>query len=190
MSKQPNSLVKRSSTNTSQVAPLAPLLRKLALIATIAACAGQAAMADETKVYEWRDAKGVASYSQNPPPPGSREFTSTEIDTKTFTPAQRAAARAHLARIDAAEQADSARFRAQVAAADQTVDRALRSLAKAERASRDGRSPRAGERIGDAGGGTRLRADYFERQRHLEDAIKESKARVDEAYRLRSQVTP
>lgn len=163
-----------------------PMLQLLALIATFASCVGQAVMADETKVFEWRDAKGVASYSQNPPPPGTRGVTSLEVDTKTFTPAQRAAVKAHLA----VEQADSARFRAQVAAADQTVNRALRSLSQAERAASEGRAPHAGERIGNAGGGSRLRPEYFDRQKHLEDAIQQVRARVDEAYRRRSQIMP
>ena len=167
-----------------------PMLQFLALIATFASCVGQAAMADETKVFKWHDAKGGASYSQNPPPPGTRGVTSLEIDTKTFTPAQRAAVRAHLAQIDAVEQADSARFRAQVAAADQTVNRALRSLSQAERAARDGRAPHAGERVGNSGGGSRLRSEYFDRQKQLEDAIQQARVSVDEAYRRRSQIMP
>ena len=167
-----------------------PILQLLALTATFASCVGQVARADETKVFEWRDAKGVVTYSQNPPPPGTPGVTSLEIDTKTFTPAQRAAVKAHLAQIDAAGQADSARFRAQVAAADQTVNRALRSLSQAERAARDGRAPHAGERIGNAGGGTRFRAEYFDRQKYLEDAIQQAKVRVEEAYRRRSQIIP
>lgn len=166
------------------------MLRLFALTATVALCGVQTAMADETKVFEWRDANGVTSYSQNPPPPKTRGVTSLELDTKSFTPAQRAAVRAHLARLDAAAQADSARYRAQVAAADQTVNRALRSLSQAERAARDGRTPHAGERVGNAGGGSRLRSEYFDRQKQLEDAIQEGRARVDEAYRLRSQIMP
>ena len=147
-------------------------------------------MAGETKVFEWRDADGVTTYSQNPLPPETRGVTSLELNTKSFTPAQRAAVRAHLAHIDAAERADSARFRAQVAAADQTVNRALRTLSQAERAAREGRAPLGGERVGNAGGGSRLRSEYFDRQKHLEDAIREARAKVDEAYRLRSQIMP
>jgi hypothetical protein len=147
-------------------------------------------MAGETKVFEWRDSQGVVSYSQDPPPPGTRGVKSIEIDTKTFTPAQRASVKAHLAHIDAVERADSARFRAQVAAADQAVSRALRSLSQAERAARDGRAPRAGDRIGNAGGGSRLRPEYLDRQKRLEDAIQQARDRVDEAYRRRGQVTP
>jgi hypothetical protein len=167
-----------------------PMLQLIALIAAFASCAGQAAMADQTKVFKWRDAKGVVSYSQNSPPQGTTGVTSLEVDTKTFTPAQRAAVRSHLGQIDAVQRADSARFRAQVTAADQTVNHALRSLSQAERAARHGRAPHAGDRVGNAGGGSRLRSEYFDRQKQLEDAIGEARVRVDEAYRLRSQVIP
>ena len=166
------------------------MLQRLALIATFASCMVQPAMAGDTKVFEWRDANGVITYSQNPPPPGTHGVSSHEVDTKTFTPAQRAAIKAHLAHIDTAEQADTARFRGRVAAADQAVNRALRALSQAERAARDGRAPHAGERVGNSGGGSRLRSEYFDRQKHLEDAIREARGGVDEAYRLRSQVMP
>jgi hypothetical protein len=167
-----------------------PKLQILALAATFASCVGQTAMADETKIFEWRDAKGVTSYSENPPPQGIRGVTSLEVDTNNLTPAQRAAVKAHLAHIDTAEQVDSARFRAQVAYADQTVNRALRSLSRAERAARDGRTPHAGERVGNAGGGSRLRSEYFDRQKRLEDAIQEARVKLEEAYRLRAQIMP
>ena len=167
-----------------------PMLQILALLATFVSCVGQTAMADETKVFEWRSPTGVTSYSQTPPPPGTRGVTSQEIDTKTFTPAQRAAVKAHLARIRAEERADSLRFRAQVTAADHAVNRALRSLSAAERAAREGRAPHAGERIGTTGGGSRLRSEYLDRQKDLEDATREARIRVDEAYRLRSEIMP
>lgn len=167
-----------------------PMLHRLALTATFASCVGQTAIADETKIFKWHDAKGVTSYSQNPPPPGIRGVTSLEVDTKTLTPAQRAAVKAHLAHIDAAQEADSVRFRGQVATADQTVNRALRSLSQAERAAREGRIPHAGERVGNAGGGSRLRSEYFDRQKRLEDAIQEARVSVDAAYHLRGQIMP
>lgn len=166
------------------------MLHLFVLLATFASCAAQTAVADEIKVFKWQDAKGVTSYSQTPPPPGTGGVTSLEIDTNTFTPAQRAAVRAYLAHLDAAEQADSDRFRTQVATADQDVRRALQSLSQAERAAREGRAPQAGERLGNAGGGSRLRSEYFDRQKQLEDAIQAARARVDEAYRLRGRIMP
>lgn len=165
--------------------PLGPIV-----VATLCLCIAHAAVADEIRVYEWRDANGVVSYSQNPPPPGTRGGTSRVIEVRSLTPAQQAAVRARLAGIGAAEQARSKRFRDQVEAADQKVNLALRQLAQAEQAMRNGREPLAGERVGIAGGGSRLRADYFDRQQQLEEAVQKARAQLEEAYRLRASVTP
>ena len=163
----------------------------LGLIALLTLATIQPAFAAQTKVYEWRDARGVLSYSQQPPPSEAHgRVTTREIDTKTFTPSQRIAITAHLAGIDAIEAADAKRFRGQVASADQSVTAALRQLADAERALRNGRAPGAGERIGNAGGGSRLRAEYFDRQKRLEVSVQTAHAKFDEAYRLREGITP
>lgn len=83
----------------------------LGLIALLTLEIIQPAFADQ-KVYEWRDARGVLSYSQQPPPSEAHgRVTTREIDTKTFTPTQRVAIAAHLAGIDATAAADSKRFR-------------------------------------------------------------------------------
>jgi hypothetical protein len=166
------------------------LFQTLALLATVGSCVGQVAWAREITVFEWHEPNGVTSYSQSAPPAGTGGVTSHAIDTRSFTPAQRAAVRANLASIDAGQQADSDRYRAQVAAADQTVAQALHSLTAAELAARTGRSPQAGDRVGNAGGGSRLRSDYFERQRMLEAAVQQARGRVEEAYRARSAITP
>lgn len=165
------------------------ILQRLVLAAGLTSSMSLA-MAEETKIYKWRDANGRTSYSQNPPPKGTQGATSIVVETTTFTPAQRAAIKAHLAKIDAAQQAESVRFRSQIAAADESVSRALESLTYAERVAHDGRTPKAGDRIGNAGGGSRLRSEYFDRQKQLEDAIQEAKVRVDQAYRRRAQIMP
>jgi hypothetical protein len=166
------------------------VLRVLVLVATVGSCLGQQAMADETRLFEWREPNGVTSYSQTPPPPGTPGVTSHLIETKTLSAAQRAAARAYLAGVDAAERANSVRFRAQLAAADHAVDNAVRALSTAEHAARSGRVPQAGERVGNAGGGSRLRVTYFDRQKQLEVAVEEARNKVDEAYRMRSEIMP
>lgn len=167
-----------------------PLMQILALAAIVGPCTANLAMAGETKIFEWREANGVISYSQKPPPTGTPGVTSREIETKTLTPAQRAAVRAELAAVDAAQQADSARYRAQLADADKAVSSAVQSLSAAEHAARSGRSPQAGERVGNAGGGSRLRTEYFDRQKNLEDAVQQARSKVDEAYRKRSAIAP
>lgn len=154
-------------------------------------CGDPAALAaTTTKLYEWRDAQGVVSYSQTPPPPGTRGATSREIETRSFTPAQAAAIRSHLAGLDATQAADALRFRRQVDAADKVVAEAVQALLRAERAFRVGRVPLAGERVGNARGGSRLRPEYFARQKQLELAVEQLRTKLNDAYGARNAVTP
>jgi hypothetical protein len=158
----------------------------------VAACLlfiGAAALAAETTVYVWTGPDGVTSYSQERPPAG-QPFATREISTSTLTPAQRAAVQSQLARQGASAAADAGRFRSRVQRADQKIDAAVRRLADAEQALRHGREPQPGERIGLAGGGSRLRADYFDRQKALEQAVVDARAGLDEAYKDRLALTP
>ena len=154
------------------------------------AAAPAARAADTTKVYAWRSADGTVTYAQVPPPPGTPGVTSEEIDTRSFTPAQTAAVKAQLAGIDAAELADAQRFRRQLSAADRAVAEAVRALGRAEQAFRQGRAPLPGERVGNAGGGSRLRPSYFERQKQLELAVEQARTRLNDAYRARDGIKP
>ena len=55
------------------------------VVASILVGVVQGALADQTKVYEWRDANGTLSYSQQQPAPGTQGgITCREIDTKTL----------------------------------------------------------------------------------------------------------
>ena len=163
-----------------------PLLVLLLLL-----CGDPAAMAaTSTTLFEWRDAQGVVSYSQNPPPAGTRGATSREIDTRNFTPAQAAAVKSYLAGLDATQAADARRFRRQVNAADKAVATAVQELARAERAFRVGRVPLAGERVGNARGGSRLRPEYFARQKKLEVAAEQLRTKLSDAYRARNDIAP
>lgn len=140
-----------------------------------------AVLADVTQVFEWREASGVLSFSQEPPPPGTKGVTVRAIETASLTPAQRLAIQLRLAGLDAAQQADAKRFADRSAAADRTVSLALQRLSTAEQAIRSGRAPRAGERVGNADGGTRLRTTYFDRQSALETAAQEASLTVSQA---------
>ena len=148
------------------------------------------ALAAQASLYEWRDARGVISYSQFAPPAGVKNFTVREIDTQNFTPAQQLAIKAQLARGEGALQAESSQIRQRIASADAGVDRALANLAQAERALQPGREPLPGERLHNAGGGSRLLASYFERQRQLEKAVQQAREQLTEAYRLRDALQP
>lgn len=76
------------------------VLQILALVATVGLCAGHQAMADETRLFEWREPNGVTSFSQTPPSPGTPGVTSQMIETESLSAAQRAAARAYLAGVE------------------------------------------------------------------------------------------
>lgn len=152
------------------------------------AAAPAAHATDTTKVYAWRSADGTQSYAQTPPPAGMPGVTSQQIDTRSFTPAQLAAVKAHLAGLDAAELADAQRFRQQLNANDKAVADAVRALGRAEQAFRQGREPLPGERVGNAGGGSRLRPAYFERQKRLELAVEQARTRLNDTYRARDAI--
>jgi hypothetical protein len=149
-----------------------------------------AALADVTQVFEWREASGVLSFSQEPPPPGTKGVTVRVMATASLSPAQRLAIQLRLAGLDAAQQADAKRFEDRTAAADRTVDLALQRLSSAEQAVRSGRTPLTGDRIGNAGGGTRLRTTYFDRQKELEASAQDARTAVEQAYRARADLTP
>lgn len=166
--------------------PPSSLRPGLAAAAAICLCIAHAALAEEATIYEWREPNGVVSYAQHPPPAGTQGVTSRVIEIRNLTPARRAAVRASLAGDDAAQLAAARRYRDQVDAADRKIDLAVQQLARAEQGVQHGREPLAGERAGIAGGGSRLRTDYFDRQQQLEDDVKDARTQLDEAYRLRA----
>jgi hypothetical protein len=163
---------------------------RIGVAMSLAIGARTAAHADQTRLYEWRDASGITTYSQVPPTKGTPGATIREFDTRNFTSAQKLAVQSYLHGLDAAELADSKRFRQQVDAADRKVNEAMRQLVNAERVMRLGRIPMSGERVSNAGGGSRLRTDYFERQKRLEDAVQASRADLAEAYAVRDAIHP
>lgn len=65
---------------------------------------------------------------------------------------------------------------------------ARKNLQEAQARQKAGVEPLPGERLGIAGGGTRLGPDYFARQEQLEKEVQEARERLDEAYRRRNEV--
>ena len=61
------------------------------------------------------------------------------------------------------------------------LDEARRQLQQAEAALEAGKEPLPGERIGTAGGASRLTDAYWERQKKLEQAVDSARARLDKA---------
>jgi hypothetical protein len=81
--------------------------------------------------------------------------------------------------IEAARQAGAAQQRGDAATA--TLRAQEDKVKQAEEALAAGREPQPGERIGIAGGGSRLTDGYFERQKRLEQAVEEAKAELAKA---------
>lgn len=167
-----------------------PDWRCIALTAALGFASAHAVLAAPTPLYDWREPGGAVSYSQFPPPAKVQNDQTREVDTRSFTPAQKLAIRTQLGGEDAAAQADATHFRQRVVSADTGVNAALRQLNDAERALKSGREPRPGERRHNAGGGSRLLATYFERQRRLDEAVQQARDRLNEAYRLRDELQP
>ncbi len=71
-------------------------------------------------------------------------------------------------------------------AADAQVKTALANLERAKKKLEAGREPLPDERVGLKGGKSRLTDAYFKRIGRLEKAVKETEARLDRAYRARS----
>lgn len=67
--------------------------------------------------------------------------------------------------------------------ADDPVKTAERDLQKAKAALEAGREPKPGERVGTAGGGSRLTEAYLERVKSLETAVASAQKKFDEAQR-------
>jgi hypothetical protein len=79
-----------------------------------------------------------------------------------------------------AEQQARQRAQASAAAASsqRAIDDARKALEQAEAARAAGKEPLASERIGIAGGGSRLTEAYFERQKGLDAAVEEARKRL------------
>jgi hypothetical protein len=65
--------------------------------------------------------------------------------------------------------------------ADEQVQAAYRALQDAQAARAAGKEPLPGERIGTAGGGSRLNESYEQRQRELDEAVEKARRDLDQA---------
>lgn len=139
-------------------------------------------------IYKSVGADGVTAYSAERP---TDARSVEEIDVRTLSPEQRRAA----ALLRSQERAVQSKLNSRLAkrddawrALDQEILSAHGALAKAERALQTGREPRAGERLGNRGGGSRLRATYFERIRALELSVQAARTRLTKTYRVRDRL--
>ena len=144
---------------------LSLLLIALALAATVAQ--GQA-------VYRSVMPDGSIVYGDKPAP-GAKEAKEVSLPPPNIAkpPPAKPSAPATTPRQPASESPD-----------DQ-VRNAERDLQKAKAALEAGREPQPGERIGTAGGASRLTDAYFERIKSLENAIAGAQKKLDDALAQR-----
>jgi hypothetical protein len=69
---------------------------------------------------------------------------------------------------------------------ESTIDDLRQQLAKAKAAAASGAEPLLGERIGIKGGHTRLTDGYWARQRELQQAVEQIRARLDDVWEARA----
>lgn len=154
---------------------------------TVAAVVFSQAAVAETRFYKWTGSDGVTSYSQAPPPAGQgRDVQSLTVDTLPIE--QQQAARRALAHMARKADAQAAVIRNRLAQADRNVSTALANLQRAESALRAGSMPLGTDRIGNFGGGTRLRESYFQRVAQLEAKVMAARETLDAAYVARNAV--
>jgi hypothetical protein len=76
---------------------------------------------------------------------------------------------------------DLEKSRARREAGQDKVQEAEQALRNAEAARASGKEPLPGERVGTAGGASRLGESYFDRQRKLEEAVESARRQLDAA---------
>lgn len=127
-------------------------------------------------VYKSTMPDGKVVYGEKPVAGASRVDTIEPPPAKTgvsgLTPEEKARAE-KLARERAAAAAAAAK-------AGNALEAARKALAQAEAARDSGKEPLPSERIGIAGGGSRLTEAYFARQKSLEAAVAEARKRLAE----------
>ena len=152
-----------------------PELRMKTLAIVIGALlAGATGVAAQT-LYKSTMPAGTVVYSEKPVPGAAK------IDTVEPPPAK-----SGISAATAQEKARAAEATAKASAAAQqspALAEARNALQKAEAARNNGKEPLPGERLGTAGGASRLSDAYFERQKSLEGAGEAARKKVQDLER-------
>jgi len=148
-------------------------MRQILLLITLALAAATALAQQPQPIFRSVMPDGKVIYGDKPAP-GAKESRRVDVSSPNIaTPAQPGAVSAPTPQQQAADAAD-----AQVKAAQQELQAAKAALEAAS-------EPREGERIGIAGGGTRLTDAYFQRIKSLEAAVAAAQKKLDDAYARR-----
>lgn len=145
-----------------------PLILALAL-----AGIAPAASAD---IFRWTDAGGRVHYGDRPP----SAAPSPDWRPEPLNAHGNAAPGLPQEAIDAARERARQRSHALASAQRSVIDAEAAYAAARERLQREA-EPRPGERLGLAGGGSRLTPAYFQRLAALEADVARARARLDEA---------
>lgn len=145
--------------------PVQWLVASLAVMAIALPASAQpvykSTMPDGRVIYGAEPAPGASKVETLTPPPARTGVT-------TLTPAEKTAS-------DAA-----GRQRGKAHDLDSEIAEARAELKAAEAARDGGQEPLPGERLGTAGGASRLTDAYFARQKRLEDDVAKARRRLDE----------
>ena len=149
-------------------------ISSLAAITVLAVC-----QASAENVYRSVDEQGNVTFSDRPVQ-GAQQQEQINIQTTSPTPEQRRQTRQRETALQKAAGEKGAGSRAARRASEQKAAR--QAVEDAEKRLEEAARVREGDRIGTAGGGSRLKPGYHERVRAAEDALEQ--ARKD-AERLR-----
>jgi hypothetical protein len=158
-----------------------PTLLSLLTLLAVAAAPAFAQMAYKSTMPDGRVIYG------DKPEPGARKVEQISVAAPRTSPGAAAGG----SRGEEGSPNDQGRVKQQEEAArarsadreqrQQRVREAEQALKTAEDAKRAGEEPLPGERIGTAGGGSRLTDEYFERQKQLEQRVEEARRELSEA---------
>jgi Domain of unknown function (DUF4124) len=155
-----------------------PAVKKAIRLLVAAACFGSVGALAQT-VFKSTMPDGRIVYGEKPAPGAVRVETLEPLPPKSGIQGLTAEEKARAGQIDRRRTGASAG----ASPGEHEFDEARRQLQQAEAAREAGKEPLPGERIGIAGGGSRLTEAYHARQKGLDDAVDAARKRVSAAQR-------
>lgn len=155
-----------------------PRMRRWLLVVAALTFFATGVPAEVSQVYRWLDTDGRPVFSDAPPPKGTahtvyRIRTADDARVESDAPSTQACDSGSPAQRASAHRDDVAEARANLSRARERMD--------------EGQEPLPGERLGNAGGGSRLVPDYFARQDALEAQVRQAEAQLGQARRRQVQ---
>jgi len=154
------------------------MMKSWVMLIAVGMSFGHAADLHAQALKKYRTPEGKIIYSDKPVP-GATEVGEI-APPPPVDPAKRAEAEKAARKDSEAAKAVDAQLKARDAQRER-VAAAEAKLEKAERALKEGVEPRAGERTGIAGGGSRLNDAYHARQKANQQAVDEARAELEAA---------